>query len=312
MELFSPSTSDEAVALVASRAPTLPTPSQDRLFARPTLEGSFDRGARRPDLIWAAREDGQVLGLLGARTMGQGFGLVDLVALPRSPEAASAVIGAATGWAGSQEKAEVTFGAAAAERSLDDPGVRAVVDAFAAHGWRVLVTRRHYEFAPTPGLGEDVPLAARLDRATESDRDRLEALVLQVLPGSLDVRDRAEVAEHGIDAAAARFTTELLDADPIDCVRFAMVDGQDAGVVVYRVMPSGTGYVAFVGVAAAFRGRGLARGLVAAATRELVADGAHTLVAGTDDDNWPMARAFASAGWPQSESRIDLTLAVGG
>ena len=129
-----------------------------------------------------------------------------------------------------------------------------------------------------------------------------------MLPNSLDVRDRAEVAKHGLRAAAARLTTELLDADPIEYVRFAIVDGEDAGFVIYRVMPGGTAFVANVGVAAAFRGRGLALGLVAAATRDLVADGARTLIAGTDDGNWPMARVFTSAGWEQTESRIDLAL----
>jgi hypothetical protein len=36
------------------------------------------------------REDGQVLGLLGARQLDTTFGLVDLLALPPTPEAAGA------------------------------------------------------------------------------------------------------------------------------------------------------------------------------------------------------------------------------
>ena len=37
-----------------------------------------------------------------------------------------------------------------------------------------------------------------------------------------------------------------------------------------------------------------------------VAGGATTLIADTDNDNVPMARAFADVGWPQTETRIDL------
>jgi ribosomal protein S18 acetylase RimI-like enzyme len=293
---------------VAAQVPTFSTASQVKLFGQPSLEALFGRGARQPDLVWAAREDGRVLGMLGARTMDEGFGLVDLLALPAAPVAAKAVISAATDWARSLDKAEASFGTPAGESPLDVPAVRTVVEAFEAEGWRVLVTRRHYEFEPTPGLGDDVRLHAHLERAAASSRDRLEALVRQVLPGSLDVRDQAEVVEHGLDVAATRLTNELLDADPIDCVRFAVVDGEDAGFVIYRVMPSGTAFLAHVGVAASFRGRGLARELVAAATRDVIADGARTLVASTDDANWPMARAFASVGWKQTESRVDLAL----
>jgi ribosomal protein S18 acetylase RimI-like enzyme len=308
LELFSPATRDEAVALVASQPPTFAVESMVKRFSARSLEALFGRDARRPDLVWAARENGQLLGLLGARAMADDFGLVDLVALPAAPEAAGAVVGAATDWARTLGHAEASFGAPASEHPLEEPAVRAVVDAFAAHGWRVLITRRHYEFEPTPGLGEGTALPARLERAAATDRDRLEALVRKVLPGSLDVRDQANVAEHGLDAAATELTDGLLDDDPIDCVRFAVVDGEDAGFAVYRVMPSGSGYVAHVGVAATHRGRGLARGLVATASRDLVADGARVLVAGTDDVNVPMARAFAAVGWQQTESRIDLTL----
>ena len=308
VELFSPATPDEAISLITAQSPTFTTASQVRLFGQSSLETLFDRGARRPELIWAARENGREVGLLGARTFDQDLALIDLLALPANSEAADVVIGAATVWARSFPRAEASFGAPATENPVDDSDVAAVVEAFAAHGWRVLVTRRHYGFAPTAGLGDGVRLPARLERATESDRARLEALVRQVLPGSLDVRDQNAIAEHGLDSAAARLTAELIDADPIEYVRFAVIDGQDAGLVIHRLMPSGTAVVAFVGVAAAFRGRGLARGLVAAATRELVTEGATTLVAGTDYDNWPMARGFAAVGWQQTEARIDLVL----
>lgn len=142
MTPYSPATRDEAVALVASQAPTFPITSQGRLFDRSSLETLSDRGARRPDLVSAARERGHVLGLIGARLAGEGFGLVDLLALPALPGASDALIDAVTGCARSLGTAEVSFGAPPAERPLEVPAVRAVVEAFVAHGWRVLVTRR--------------------------------------------------------------------------------------------------------------------------------------------------------------------------
>ena len=102
--------------------------------------------------------------------------------------------------------------------------------------------------------------------------------------------------------------TELIEADPIEAVRFAVIDGRDAGVVVWNLLANGFGVVAFVGVDPDARGRGLARAMVAEATAALLDGGAHTLIADTDDVNVPMRRAFAAAGWEPTEARIDLTL----
>ncbi|WP_125775825.1 GNAT family N-acetyltransferase [Antribacter gilvus] len=316
MKLFSPATRDDAVALVQSCTPTFDTAGQRTLFGAPSLERLFERGARRPELVWAARPgqaavgpgpDDAGLGLVGARTLSPSDGLIDLISLPDDPHVAEALVGAATDWARSYGHVEASFDAPPSDVPLDEPATRAVVAAFEAHGWRVLVTRKHYEHAPNAGLGEGVPPVG-LEPAGLGGRSRVEAFVRQMLPGSLDVRDQANLAERGLEAAAADETESLLDGDPIEYFRFAVVDGQDAGLVVRRVMPSGNGYLSQVGVAQAFRGRGLARRLVAAGTRDLVAEGATTLIATTDDANWPMARAFIAAGWRQTESRVDLTL----
>ena len=66
----------------------------------------------------------------------------------------------------------------------------------------------------------------------------------------------------------------------------------------------------FVGVARDHRGHGYGRELLAWQTRRLVAAGATTLIADTDNANVPMARAFADVGWPQTETRIDLVPAL--
>ena len=62
----------------------------------------------------------------------------------------------------------------------------------------------------------------------------------------------------------------------------------------------------FVGVAAAFRGSGYGRELLAWMTRQLIAQNATMLIADTDNTNLPMAKAFSSVGWIQTETRIDL------
>jgi GNAT superfamily N-acetyltransferase len=74
------------------------------------------------------------------------------------------------------------------------------------------------------------------------------------------------------------------------------------------VRPNRRGVVLFVGVARDHRGHGYGRQLLAWQTRALLDGGATVLIADTDNDNHPMARAFADVGWPQTETRIDLVL----
>ncbi|RPF21272.1 GNAT family N-acetyltransferase [Myceligenerans xiligouense] len=311
MQLSSPATRDDAITLVQSHSPTFPVPGQRELFADFSLNRLFDRGVRRPDLVWAVEpsgpgDDGGARGLVAARHLSDAEGLVDLFALPGNPAVVDLLLGAATDWARSHGGVvEASFSAPAAPDPLAVPAVRGLVDAFARHGWKVLVTRRHYHFAARDGMADGV---APLDLEPARDRERVEAFVRQMMPGSLDVRDRANVAAKGLERAAADETDDLLGADPIECFGFAVQDGQDAGLVVRRALPNGNGLICQVGVAESFRGRGLARRLVATATADLLAEGSTTLIADTDDTNVPMIRAFAAAGWVPTESRIDLTL----
>ena len=54
------------------------------------------------------------------------------------------------------------------------------------------------------------------------------------------------------------------------------------------------------------RGHGYAYDLVVEATHDLIGYGAEQIVAGTDVGNVPMAKAFAKAGYPVTQHRIDL------
>ncbi|SFS12041.1 Acetyltransferase (GNAT) family protein [Agrococcus baldri] len=309
MELRSPASTDEALRWLRASTFTIDTPANRARLAADSLERTFDKGHRRPDLVWAATEGEHVRGLVAARDFGE-VRLVDVLCLPDDQEASAGLLRQATEWALPSDEAEVSFGGPA-ERPLEDPRVQAVLGPLAALAWRVLVTRRHYEL-PSDALTARATPGLRLERAAPGDEDRLASLLERVLPGSLDVRDQLAVAEHGLEIAAQRWARELLQADPIDCIRFAVEESpdgrRDAGMVSWITLPSGTGLVLQVGVAEPHRGRGLGRELVAAATAELLESGAHTLIADTDDANVPMQRAFAAEGWHATESRIDLHL----
>ena len=127
--------------------------------------------------------------------------------------------------------------------------------------------------------------------------------------GTLDAADAADIQRLGFDAACNKILASMLELDPVDCIRLAFDDaGEPVGMVSGLVTRSGRGYVWFVGVVAAFRSRGYGRELLAWMTRQLIAQNATTLIADTDNTNLPMAKAFSSVGWIQTETRIDLVL----
>ncbi|WP_306232920.1 GNAT family N-acetyltransferase [Agrococcus beijingensis] len=305
MELRSPASVDEAIAWLRSATSTIDTAANRALLSAGSLERTFASGKRRPELVWAATEASRVLGLIAARDYGDAR-LIDVLALATDAAWAPSIVAEATAWAAESAEAELSFGAPA-QAPLDDPQVRALLALVEAAGWRMLVTRRHYEL-PAGALTSRATPDLVLERAREGDEDRLAALLEHVVAGSRDARDAAAVAEVGAERAARKLALDLLDADPIDCIRFAVDDGRDVGMVSWLTVPSGYGFLLRVGVAERARGRGLGRDLVAAATADLLASGAHTLIADTDDANAPMRRAFDAEGWSATEARIDLHL----
>lgn len=310
MHLFSPASRSEAIDLISTFSPVPDTPGQRLLFGQPSLDRLFDNGQRAPERVWVARgADGASTGLLAARLMGD-FALLDMLALPADDAAAALLVDAATAWARTAASTETSFESPVADSALTDPTVMRIVSQLGHAGWRVLVTRRHYHLAAADlaDAGAVVPLSVELEQASAVSRDRLIALLSRVLPGSLDVHDGELVAAHGLEGAAAEQADDLFGADPPECLRFATLDGEDVGFVSWRRMTDGRAYVLAVGVAVEHRGRGLGGELVAAATRDLVATGAHTLIADTDDVNVGMVRGFMRAGWHATASRIDLTL----
>src|SRR5205085_8991509 len=126
---------------------------------------------------------------------------------------------------------------------------------------------------------------------------RLVACHREIMRETLDAHDAARIDRVGFETACRQSLADLLDADPVACIRLATdAAGSLVGLVSGRLMPSGRGFVLFVGVCRAHRGRVRGRELLAWQTRELVASGATVLIADTDNANLPMALALPDRG----------------
>jgi GNAT superfamily N-acetyltransferase len=190
----------------------------------------------------------------------------------------------------------------------DDPQVAAEVtsrvEAAETAGYRRLVERYRFRWTPENGLPEK---PGRLEFRPEPDDDVILDVFRRVHVGSLDAHVRKTIEEHGIDAAAR----EDLDImrwmpAPRDWWRLAYTR---EGELVGLTLPSRNVYdpvVGYVAVVPEHRGKGYAYDLLVEATHDLVGYGADRIVAGTDVGNVPMAKAFAKAGYPVAQHRIDL------
>ena len=190
----------------------------------------------------------------------------------------------------------------------DVPAVRdaaeARITAATAAGLRLLVERYRYRW--TSGRG--VPARpGRLVFRPEPDDEVFLAAFRRVHEGTLDAHARRATEESGVDGAA-REDLDLLLAlpGPRDWWRLAhTADGELAGLSI----PSRNQrdpVIGYIGVLPGQRGHGYAYDLLVEATHLLVDEGADRIVAATDATNRPMAAAFAKAGYPVTEHRIDL------
>jgi GNAT superfamily N-acetyltransferase len=190
----------------------------------------------------------------------------------------------------------------------DRPEVRAAaqtrIDAAIAAGMSLLVERYRYEWTPGQGLPER---PGRLEFRPEPD----DAVILDVLRrigrGSLDAHTRDAVGKHGADWAAQE-ELDILNwfPSPREWWRLAYTpQGELAGIQVPSHNLSGP-CVGFIGVLPEERGHGYAYDLLVECTHDLVCRGAERIAAATDQGNFPMAAAFAKAGYPITQERVNL------
>jgi len=311
LQLVHPASVEEARDLIAASRMPVDSPTQRRVRLDPHLRNTFADGRRRPEWVWmTGYDEGHPLGLVAAYGSPEGEPhLLDVFDLPDEPAAARTLVRAATVdfLAGGGEEA-LLF--APAGTTLDDTSIERVVGPLRDAGWRLLVERRHYEFEPPAGLAEQAasyPTALRLEQMTDPADPRLVACHREVMRETLDAHDRALIERHGLDEACRRSLEYLVTADPVERIHLAVDPAGDvAGMVSGHVWADLRGSVLFVGVCRDHRGRGYGRQLLAWQTLRNLAAGVRTLSADTDNDNLPMARAFADVGWPQTETRIDL------
>ncbi|MEU1798502.1 GNAT family N-acetyltransferase [Streptomyces californicus] len=266
----------------------------------PVAEG----GEYRPDWTWVALRDGTVVARAAwwaapddtAPVALDWFDFADgeeeagAELLRRSPLRAEFSLLVPPGWR------EMPEARAAAE---------ARIDAARAAGMEVLVERYRYEWTP------DCPLPERPGRLTfrpEPD----DAVILDVLRRchsvTLDAHARRAIAGPGGLDAAAQAELDIFHwfPSPREWWQLAFTpDGEVAGIHVPAHNPNGP-CIGFIGVVPEARGHGYGYDLLVECTRFLVERGAESIAGATDRGNTPMAAAFARAGHPVAQERIDL------
>lgn len=190
----------------------------------------------------------------------------------------------------------------------EQPAVReqalARIDAAVAAGMSPLVERYRYRWTPECGVP---PRPGRLEFHPEPDDTVILDVFRRIHQGSLDAHARRTIARSGLDAAAQ----EELDylrwmPSPREWWRLAYTP---TGELVGLSVPCrnyGDPLIGYIAVVPEQRGHGYAYDLLVEATHKLVGEGADRIVAGTDQTNLPMAAAFAKAGYPIAQERIDL------
>jgi ribosomal protein S18 acetylase RimI-like enzyme len=310
LNIFCPTSVQEAITILQTSPMPADSPTQRRYRTSTHLNTTFSSGRRKPQWVWAARAaDGTVVGHVAALSQsGQAPEILEHFGLPADPVHAMELIARATEAARSLGVKEAGIFAPPGS-TMADPALQPLVGSLCEAGWKLLVERKHYEFEPSPELGQGIETRLRMERLLDPTDPRLAAVHREVMRGTLDAADVADIQRLGFDVACDKSLASKLEADPVDCIRLAFDEsGEAVGMVSGVVTGSGRAYVWFVGVVAAWRGRGYGRELLAWMTRELIAQNATMLIADTDNANLPMAKAFSSIGWIQTETRIDLVL----
>jgi GNAT superfamily N-acetyltransferase len=329
----SASTIEEARRAIAAARPAIDSPTQRQIFGRAHSDDALERGMRKPEWVWIARDAGapQVGGAhlggaqLGAAQLGgaqlgvvAGWGtaarsapwILDLIDVPSDrPDVARALIERATADSIGMGSSPIEINLfAPADDPLGDPAVSEVLSLARLCGYRMLVQRRRYRLEPATSEIFVPPTALSFERASGADDPRLAAIYAEILVGSLDAHDQAALATGELETVARETIAEFAEYDPVESFFLATnPEGRLVGLVVGGLRGSADrGVASFIGVSHRHRGNGYAAQLLGWITARVVAEGATSIIGETDLGNTPMAKAFTAVGYPQTESRIDL------
>jgi ribosomal protein S18 acetylase RimI-like enzyme len=302
----------QARKLLLGATPPNNSITQAEAFSAPKIARAYRLGVRKPEWTWfAADRNGTVLGLVagwGAPSRSTA-GILDALDLPADRVVALALLERAVADSIEPGRRSIeVIHVIPSEASLDDPDLVSLVDVLAASGFRMLVRRRRYRMPVASTAVTIPPTQLRFEQLESAADPRLPAILREILVGSLDAHDAAALAKADLDTVAYETAVEFLEGDPWQSFFLAIdPDGEVVGLVVggLRGTPD-TGVASFIGVSSRHRGRGYAAQLLGWITARTIAAGAEALIGETDDDNFPMAAAFRTVGYPHTESRIDF------
>ncbi|MGH7643438.1 MAG: GNAT family N-acetyltransferase [Candidatus Dormibacteria bacterium] len=279
------------------------------------LRGDLSVGFRRPEWMWVALRDGQLLARVAwwgpaQDTIPSVLDVLDLADAPDRIEVGTELLRAALARlipTGVQPPDYVRFipsnwRASAASRQVVEDRMAVAYRT----GARLLVERLRLEWLPGS------PIGVKGDRVIfrpVSDDGELVDLMTLVMAGTLDAHSGDDLTRMSAREGAIRhFEDELARyRSPRAWWRIA---ARPDGVPVGFVIPARNDYhaiLAYLGVVPDQRGHGYVDELLAEGARILAAAGVPRIRASTDLGNVPMAQAFARAGWSNFERSINMT-----
>jgi GNAT superfamily N-acetyltransferase len=305
-------TTTEARALLLAATPPNDSFTQLSNFSQERIDRALRHGFRRPAWVWSAiDENGSTLGVVagwGAATR-EVADILDFLDLPKDPEIALALLERAV--ADSSPKGRSTFELLLYlpnETGPDDPELARIIEILGLAGFRMLVRRHRYRL-PVLSTSIRIPdTELRFEPIGGPGDPRLLQVMKEILVGSLDAHDVAALERADLDTVAAETVEEYLGLDPVESF-FLAIDPTNAvvGLVIGGLRGSAEfGIASFIGVSSLHRGHGYAGQLLGWITTQLIGNNAQFIIGETDDDNFPMDRAFTAVGYPHTESRIDF------
>jgi ribosomal protein S18 acetylase RimI-like enzyme len=313
-----PSTLAEARTLLVAATPPNQSFTQVLNFSPERIDRALRLGLRKPEWVWAAlADDGTTLGVVagwGAEARETPW-ILDFLNLPTDrPEVSLALLERAVADSSRPEEAPLEIiHFLPIDSATDDPDVQALIAILDAAGFRMLVRRHRYRMTVAEAELQIPQTSLRFEVLAGPEDPRLVAVLEEILVGSLDAHDLADLAAAelqggSLHTVAVDTAREYLEFDPADSMFLAIDDsGEVVGLVVGGLRGSPEiGTASFIGVSHRHRGKGYAGQLLGWMTAKLINAGAVYIVGETDDQNFPMANAFEKVGYPHTESRIDF------